>query len=114
MVGTILSFAEATEYHPGFQDLNLFVVVLYLIGFLYAILIAAIGYRVLSTRAKLREVERLLEKAKDAPELEASLVEVRTDRDQLCEELARLTSSAPGKWFAGRKRDSVMDPGEPT
>lgn len=114
MVGTLLNLAEATEYHPGFQDLNLFVVVLYLVAFLYTILIAAIGYRVLSTRAKLRDVDRLLAKAKAAETLGGALDEVRADRVKLEAELARLTASSPGKWFAGRKRDSVTDPGEPT
>jgi hypothetical protein len=91
-------------YYPGFQDLNLYAVAVFLIVFLYLILIGSIAYRVISTKNKLREVVQLLESAPttDDPAVIQALDEAIVDRDRLTVELDRLTAQAPGKWFRGR------------
>lgn len=100
----ILQQAPAKPYYPGFRDLNLYAVAVILVLFLYVILLASIAYRVSATKAKLRDVARLLESAPvtDDPSLIRALDEAAADRERLSAELERLTAQAPGKWFRGR------------
>jgi len=96
----VSALAQAKPYYPGFRDLNLFAVAIYLIVFLYLILIATIAYRVRSTIAKLEEVDRIVRTAEKAGQGDAdAIARARQDRDELATEYQRLTATAPGRWF---------------
>lgn len=96
--------AQAKPYYPGFRDLNLFAVAIYLIVFLYLILIATIAYRVRSTIAKLEEVDRIVRSAEEAGQGDSeAIVRARLDRDTLAAEYSRLVATSPGRWFRRKK-----------
>ncbi len=96
----VSALAQAKPYYPGFRDLNLFAVAIYLIVFLYLILIGTIAYRVRSTIAKLEEVDRIVRAAEKAGAGdEDAIVRARLDRDALAAEYERLTATSPGRWF---------------
>lgn len=96
----LTALAQAKPYYPGFRDLNLFAVAIYLIVFLYLILIGTIAYRVRSTIAKLEEVDRIVRSAEEAGQGDSGPIErARQDRETLAAEYARLVATSPGRWF---------------
>lgn len=92
---TWLAQSTNQPYYPGFRDLNLFVVAICLVLFLYVIAMAATAYRVRMAKARLAEIATLLER--DLSDDQRQVLEA--DRARYQRDYDVLTSSAPGKWF---------------
>ena len=82
-------------YYPGFRDLNLYVVAVFLVVFLYLIAIAATAYRVRAAKSRLAEITILLQSNLG----ETQEARLKQDREQAQRDYDVLTASGPGRWF---------------